>query len=204
MRRFYYLSKESYRLWKTITELKKARSGLSWRATVKNSSFVVLDEWRLHEIVSYLSSEFLSFCLCTKELGTILYGGPANGWIWISLCTEWPLDLYALLAGVSQYCRVASNSWGDQVCISVSSVSPSYAAKHRILHLSVRNLMLHAYCGIAALQIGDCTEAVDRHRPANNNRVMVFSALSAKQQLNSNRGTVFCMRSVPRCYKQGS
>jgi hypothetical protein len=30
----------------------------------------------------------------------------------------------------------------------------------------------------------------------------VFYAKSAKQQLSSNRGTVFAMRSVPRCYKQ--
>jgi hypothetical protein len=30
----------------------------------------------------------------------------------------------------------------------------------------------------------------------------VFSARSAKQQLNSNRGNVFSVRSVPRCYKQ--
>jgi hypothetical protein len=37
----------------------------------------------------------------------------------------------------------------------------------------------------------DRTAAVATQRPANN-RGMVFSAWSAKQQLNSNRGTVFC------------
>jgi hypothetical protein len=51
------------------------------------------------------------------------------------------------------------------------------------------------------LEIGDCTSAVARHRLANN-RVIVFSARFAKQQFNSNRGTVFSTRLVPRCYKQ--
>jgi hypothetical protein len=36
---------------------------------------------------------------------------------------------------------------------------------------------------------------------AKNNRGIVFSVLSAKQQLNRNRGTVFSVRPVPRCYK---
>jgi hypothetical protein len=31
---------------------------------------------------------------------------------------------------------------------------------------------------------------------------MAFSERSAKQQLNSNRETMFSVRSVPRCYKQ--
>jgi hypothetical protein len=39
-------------------------------------------------------------------------------------------------------------------------------------------------------QIDDSTVAVARQRPANNNG-MVFSAPSAKQQLNNNRGTMF-------------
>jgi hypothetical protein len=43
---------------------------------------------------------------------------------------------------------------------------------------------------------------VARKRPANNNRGMVFSALSAKQQLNNNREAVFSVWSVPRCYKR--
>jgi hypothetical protein len=48
--------------------------------------------------------------------------------------------------------------------------------------------------------MGDYIVAVARQRPANNNTT-VFSAGSAKQQLNSNRGTVFSVRSV-RCYRQ--
>jgi hypothetical protein len=42
--------------------------------------------------------------------------------------------------------------------------------------------------------------AVARQRAAN--RGMAFSARSTKQQLNSNRGTVFPVRSVTICYKQ--
>jgi hypothetical protein len=34
-------------------------------------------------------------------------------------------------------------------------------------------------------EIGDCIAAVARQRPANNNREIVFSALSAKQQLDT-------------------
>jgi hypothetical protein len=49
--------------------------------------------------------------------------------------------------------------------------------------------------------IGDCTAAVARQRSANNTG-MVFSAWSAKKQLNGNRGTVFYVRSVLSCYKQ--
>jgi hypothetical protein len=49
-------------------------------------------------------------------------------------------------------------------------------------------------------EIGHCTAAVARQRTTNN-RLMVFSARSAKQ-LNSNRGTVFSVRSVPRRHKQ--
>jgi hypothetical protein len=44
-------------------------------------------------------------------------------------------------------------------------------------------------------EIGDYTETVARQRPVNNRR-MEFSARSAKQQLNINRGTMFSMRSV--------
>jgi hypothetical protein len=36
----------------------------------------------------------------------------------------------------------------------------------------------------------------------NKKRGMVFSGRSAKQHLNSNRGTSFSVLSVPRCYKQ--
>jgi hypothetical protein len=46
--------------------------------------------------------------------------------------------------------------------------------------------------------------AVARQRPADNIRGMMFFAQSAKQQLNSNRGAVFPVRSMPRCYKQNS
>jgi hypothetical protein len=46
-------------------------------------------------------------------------------------------------------------------------------------------------------EIGDCTAAVARQRPANNIG-MVFFARSAKQQLNSNRGTICSVRSLPR------
>jgi hypothetical protein len=52
-------------------------------------------------------------------------------------------------------------------------------------------------------EIGDFIAAVVRQAPANNYRGMVFSARSAKQQLKINRRTVFSVRSVPRCYKQG-
>jgi hypothetical protein len=34
------------------------------------------------------------------------------------------------------------------------------------------------------------------------NRGMVFSARSSKQKLNSNKGAMFSVQSVPRCYKQ--
>jgi hypothetical protein len=44
--------------------------------------------------------------------------------------------------------------------------------------------------------------AVARQRHENNNSGMVFSMRFAKQQLNSNRGTAFFVRSVPICYKQ--
>jgi hypothetical protein len=47
------------------------------------------------------------------------------------------------------------------------------------------------------LGIGDGTADVVRQRPANNNRGMVSSARSTKQQLNSNRRTVFPVRYVP-------
>jgi hypothetical protein len=53
-------------------------------------------------------------------------------------------------------------------------------------------------------EIGDCTVAVARQRPANSNRGMVFSTWSTKQQLNGNRGTVFSVWSISRCYKQDS
>jgi hypothetical protein len=45
------------------------------------------------------------------------------------------------------------------------------------------------------------TTAVVRQRSARNRR-MVVSARSGKQKLNTNRGTVFSVRLVPRCYKQ--
>jgi hypothetical protein len=47
-------------------------------------------------------------------------------------------------------------------------------------------------------EIGDHTAAMARQQPSNDNRGMVFSALSAKQKLNRKRGTMFSMRSVPR------
>jgi hypothetical protein len=50
-------------------------------------------------------------------------------------------------------------------------------------------------------EIGDCTAAVAWQRPTNN-RKMVFSTRSAKQLLNSNTGTIFSTRSVPRGYTQ--
>jgi hypothetical protein len=43
---------------------------------------------------------------------------------------------------------------------------------------------------------GDCTMAVARQRPTDR---IIFSAQSAKQFLNSNRETVFSLRSVQRC-----
>jgi hypothetical protein len=48
---------------------------------------------------------------------------------------------------------------------------------------------------------GDCTAAVARQWPANN-RGMMFSARSTKQQSNRKSGTMFSVRSVPSCYKQ--
>jgi hypothetical protein len=51
-------------------------------------------------------------------------------------------------------------------------------------------------------EIGDFTAAVARQRPANNNRVIVFSVRSTKQQLNSNRGTMLSVLSMPTCYNQ--
>jgi hypothetical protein len=57
-------------------------------------------------------------------------------------------------------------------------------------------LKLLSLCYIVA-----CTP-VARQRPVNNNKRLVLSARSAKQQLNSNKGTVFSVRCMPRCYKQ--
>jgi hypothetical protein len=51
-------------------------------------------------------------------------------------------------------------------------------------------------------QISDGILAVARQRPANSNRRMVLFALSAKQQLNRNKVTVFSVRSVPRLYNE--
>jgi hypothetical protein len=48
---------------------------------------------------------------------------------------------------------------------------------------------------------GDCTAAVARQRPINI-RGMAFSVRSAKQQLNSNKGTVLSVRSVPSYFKR--
>jgi hypothetical protein len=54
-------------------------------------------------------------------------------------------------------------------------------------------LWWHVYPLLGAdREIRDCKAAVARQRPANNNRGMAFSAWSAKQQLKSNGGTVFC------------
>jgi hypothetical protein len=52
-------------------------------------------------------------------------------------------------------------------------------------------------------EVGDGNVVVARQRPANNNsKRMVFSEQGPKQQLKSNRGRVFSLRFVPRCYKQ--
>jgi hypothetical protein len=51
-------------------------------------------------------------------------------------------------------------------------------------------------------EIRNCTAAVARQLPANDNKNFVFYALYTKQQLNGNRGTVFAVRSLLRCYKQ--
>jgi hypothetical protein len=53
-------------------------------------------------------------------------------------------------------------------------------------------------------EIGDHTAATARQQPINNNRGMLFSVWSTKQQSNSNRGTVLSVWSVPRCYKLDS
>jgi hypothetical protein len=50
--------------------------------------------------------------------------------------------------------------------------------------------------------IGDSTVAVARQGTARNNKRMVFSTRSAKQQMNSYRVTVFYVRSVPRCKQE--
>jgi hypothetical protein len=52
-------------------------------------------------------------------------------------------------------------------------------------------------------ETGDCTVAAPRQRPANN-RGMLFSARSIKQQLNSKTATVFFVQSMQRCYKQNN
>jgi hypothetical protein len=44
-------------------------------------------------------------------------------------------------------------------------------------------------------EIGDCTAVVARQRPPT---IEEWFALYGKQQLNSNKGTVFSMRYVPR------
>lgn len=49
--------------------------------------------------------------------------------------------------------------------------------------------------------IGDSTSTIGRQRPLNK-RGMVFSAWSAKHQLNSNKETLFSVLSVLRYYKQ--
>jgi hypothetical protein len=49
-------------------------------------------------------------------------------------------------------------------------------------------------------EIGDCTAVTARQRPAS--RGMAFLGGPSTKQLNSNRGTVFSVRSLPRCYKQ--
>jgi hypothetical protein len=52
-------------------------------------------------------------------------------------------------------------------------------------------------------KIDDCTEAITTKRPTKkNNTGMAFSAWSAKQQLNINRGMVFSVQCIRRCYKQ--
>jgi hypothetical protein len=48
--------------------------------------------------------------------------------------------------------------------------------------------------------MGDCTAAVARQQPDSKRRI-VFSALFAEQRLNNNRGTMFSVQSMPRCYK---
>jgi hypothetical protein len=45
-------------------------------------------------------------------------------------------------------------------------------------------------------EIGDYAAAVARQRPANNNTGMVFFC-AVRQAVNSNRGTVFYVRSMP-------
>jgi hypothetical protein len=82
-----------------------------------------MDEWRLHEVVSCMLSEFICFCLYKKELGTVLYGGSVNGWIRSSLYTGLPLGLYivnvclyAVVAVGRLYGRVELNISVDQVC----------------------------------------------------------------------------------------
>jgi hypothetical protein len=40
-------------------------------------------------------------------------------------------------------------------------------------------------------EIGNCTAAIAKERPANKNRGMVFSARSSEQQLKNDSGTVF-------------
>jgi hypothetical protein len=46
-------------------------------------------------------------------------------------------------------------------------------------------------------ELGNCKTAVARQRPLKNSRGMVFSARPVKEQLNCNRGAIFCVQSVP-------
>jgi hypothetical protein len=64
--------------------------------------------------------------------------------------------------------------------------------------LSLEGLLPRSYENAVACR------PVARRRPADNNREMMFSALSARQQSNSSRETVFSVRFVPRYYKQNN
>jgi hypothetical protein len=75
-------------------------------------------------------------------------------------------------------------------------------AQNRVQWRDVLKIMCHVDPLLGGdREIGDYRGAVARQRLANN-REMMFSALSVKQQLNSKRGTVFSVGSMPRCYKQ--
>jgi hypothetical protein len=53
-------------------------------------------------------------------------------------------------------------------------------------------------------ETGDCAAAIAKQQSAKNNRGIVISAPSAKQNLNRNKEMVFSVRSMLRCYKQDS
>jgi hypothetical protein len=77
----------------------------------------------------------------------------------------------------------------------VAALSPTKEMLPRHAQTSVGKIHVRIVRHCVHLEKSDCTATVVRQRPANNNREIVFSARSAKKQLNSKRGTVFSVLS---------